>query len=330
LSRGSLVRLGALAVLWGSGFLFIKVALEGMSPIQIVLGRLVAAAVVMVGVIAYRKEHLPCRFLPWTHLAVMAVVTNIAPYFLFAWAELHITSSLAGVLNATTPLFTLLLAVSTHTERLTAPRLAGLILGFVGVVVLAAPWQDGALGSSLFGIGAALLASVCYAASYVYARRFLSDGELSPLVLSSGQMIAGAILLTLLSPAVARQPVTLTANVVASVIVLGVLGTGIAYVLNYRLIADEGATAASTVTYLLPIVAVILGVLILSEPLSWNLALGGVVILVGVGLSEGQPGGRRFALPRQQWRDQRARSRPARPGSTAQHAARSRECRSIR
>jgi drug/metabolite transporter (DMT)-like permease len=113
-------------------------------------------------------------------------------------------------------------------------------------------------------------------------------------------MIAGAILLTLLSPAVARQPVTLTANVVASVIVLGVLGTGIAYVLNYRLIADEGATAASTVTYLLPIVAVILGVLILSEPLSWNLALGGVVILVGVGLSEGQLGGRRVALAREQ------------------------------
>jgi drug/metabolite transporter (DMT)-like permease len=298
LSRGSLIRLGALAVLWGSGFLFIKVALEGMSPIQIVLGRLIAAAVVMVGVIAYRKEHLPRSVVPWAHLAIMAVVTNIAPYFLFAWAEQHITSSLAGVLNATTPLFTLLLAVSTHTERLTTPRLAGLTLGFVGVVVLAGPWQDGALGSSLLGIGAALLASACYAGSYVYARRFLSDGELSPLVLSSGQMIAGAILLTLLSPAVARQPVTLTANVVASVIVLGILGTGIAYVLNYRLIADEGATAASTVTYLLPIVAVILGVLILSEPLNWNLAAGGLVILVGVGLSEGQLGGRGFALRR--------------------------------
>jgi drug/metabolite transporter (DMT)-like permease len=91
--------------------------------------------------------------------------------------------------------------------------------------------------------------------------------------------------------------VTLTTSVVTSVIVLGVLGTGIAYVLNYRLIADEGATAASTVTYLLPIVAVVLGVLILSEPLSWNLAVGGLVILVGVALSEGQLGGRRVALP---------------------------------
>jgi drug/metabolite transporter (DMT)-like permease len=295
LSRASLIRLGALAVLWGSGFLFIKIALEGMSPIQIVLGRLVAAAVVMVPVMVYRKEHLPRRLVPWAHLTVMAVVTNIAPYFLFAWGEQHITSSLAGVLNATTPLFTLLLAVGTHTERLTAPRLAGLTLGFLGVVVLAAPWQDGGLSSSLLGISAALLASACYAASYVYARRFLSDGELSPLVLSSGQMIAGAVLLVLLAPAVAREPVSLTTNVVTSVIVLGVLGTGIAYVLNYRLIADEGATAASTVTYLIPIVAVLLGLAVLGEPVAWSLAAGAVIVLVGVAVSEGRLSRRRHA-----------------------------------
>jgi len=108
----------------------------------------------------------------------------------------------------------------------------------------------------------------------VYAR-FLSGGNLSPLVLSSGQMIAGAVLLTLLAPVVAREPATLTANVVTSVVVLGVLGTGIAYVLNYRLIADQGAIAASTVTYLLPIVAVLLGLVVLGERASWNLALGG-------------------------------------------------------
>jgi drug/metabolite transporter (DMT)-like permease len=294
LSKASLIRLGALAVLWGSGFLLIKLALEGMSPIQIVLGRLLAAAVVMVGVVAYRKERLPRRLVPWAHLTVMAVVTNIAPYFLFAWGEQHITSSLAGVLNATTPLFTLLLAVSTHTERLTAPRLAGLTLGFVGVVILAAPWHAGGLSASLPGIGAALLASACYAASYVYARRFLSAGELSPLVLSSGQMIAGAVLLTLLAPIVARGSISLTPSVVASVIILGIFGTGLAYVLNYRLIADEGATAASTVTYLLPIVAILLGMLVLAEAASWALLVGGAIILGGVALSEG-----RLARPRQ-------------------------------
>jgi drug/metabolite transporter (DMT)-like permease len=132
----------------------------------------------------------------------------------------------------------------------------------------------------------------CYAASYVYARRFLSGGELSPLVLSSGQMIAGAVLLTLLAPVVAREPVTLTASVVTSVVILGILGTGVAYVLDYRLIADEGASAASTVTYLLPIVAVLLGLVVLTEPVSWNLAVGAAVVLVGVALSEGRLGGK--------------------------------------
>jgi drug/metabolite transporter (DMT)-like permease len=280
-------------VLWGSGFLLIKIALEGMSPIQIVLGRLVAAAVVMLGVVAYRKEALPRQLTPWAHLTVMAIVSNIAPYFLFAWGEQHISSGLAGVLNATTPLFTLLLAISTHTERLTVPRVIGLALGFLGVVVLAAPWHDGGVGSSLLGVGAALLASASYAASYVYARRFLTVRQLSPLVLSTGQMVAGAVLLGALAPGVALQPMTLTTSVVVSVLVLGVVGTGIAYVLNYRLIADEGATAASTVTYLLPIVAVLLGLVVLAEPVGWNLAVGTLVVLVGVALSEGRLGKKR-------------------------------------
>jgi len=288
-----MARLGALAVLWGSGFLLIKIALEGMSPIQIVLGRLLAAAVVMLVVVAYRREALPRRLTPWAHLTVMAVITNIAPYFLYAWAEQHINSGLAGVLNATTPLFTLLFAVSTHTERLTASRVVGLVLGFLGVVVLAAPWHDGGVSSSLLGVGASLLASASYAASYVYARRFLSARQFSPLVLSTGQMVAGAVLLGALAPGVALQPMTLTTSVVVSVVVLGVVGTGVAYVLNYRLIADEGATAASTVTYLLPFVAVLLGFLILAEPVGWNLAVGALIVLVGVALSEGRLGQRR-------------------------------------
>jgi drug/metabolite transporter (DMT)-like permease len=280
-------------VLWGSGFLLIKIALEGMSPIQIVLGRLLAAAIVMLVVVAYRREALPRQLTPWAHLTVMAVVSNIAPYFLFAWGEQHISSGLAGVLNATTPLFTLLFAVSTHTERLTVSRVIGLALGFLGVVVLAAPWHDGGVGSSLLGVGASLLASASYAASYVYARRFLSTRQLSPLVLSTGQMVAGAVLLGILAPGIALQPMTFTTSVIVSVVVLGVIGTGIAYVLNYRLIADEGATAASTVTYLLPIVAVLLGLAVLAEPVGWNLAVGALIVLLGVALSEGRLSQRR-------------------------------------
>jgi drug/metabolite transporter (DMT)-like permease len=177
--------------------------------------------------------------------------------------------------------------------------LIGLAIGFLGVVVLAAPWRDGGVSSSLLGVGASLLASASYAASYVYARRFLSVRQISPLVLSTGQMVAGAVLLGALTPGVTLQPITLTTSVVVSVVVLGVAGTGIAYVLNYRLIADEGATAASTVTYLLPIVAVLLGLAVLAEPVGWNLAVGALIVLAGVALSEGRFG-RRWHTQRSQ------------------------------
>src|ERR1700730_12528414 len=136
----SLVRLVALAVLWGSGFLFIKEALTGLSPFQIVFGRMLAAAVAMLALTLATKRRLPADLRIWMHLAVMAIITNIAPYFLFAWAELRVTSGLAGVLNATTPLFTLMAALATGTERSAPTRLAGLLIGLLGVVILAAPW----------------------------------------------------------------------------------------------------------------------------------------------------------------------------------------------
>jgi drug/metabolite transporter (DMT)-like permease len=218
----------------------------------------------------------------------MAVVANIAPYFFFGWGIERVASGLAGVLNATTPLFTVVFALTTRAERPSAVRVAGLLLGFVGVVILAAPWRTAALSGSLSGVGACVLGSACYAASYVYARRFLTGHGFSALVLSTGQMAAGAALLVLAAPIVAGSPVTLTPTVITSVLVLGVLGTGVAYVLNYRLIADEGAVAASTVTYLLPVVAVVLGALILNEPLTWHLLAGGVIVLVGVAVSEGR------------------------------------------
>jgi drug/metabolite transporter (DMT)-like permease len=242
----------------------------------------------MLTVLAIGRHHLPRELAPWAHLTVMAVVANIAPYFFFGWGIERIASGLAGVLNATTPLFTVVFALTTRFERLSAVRVAGLLLGFVGVVVLAAPWRPTALGGSLPGAGACLLGSACYAASYVYARRFLTRRGFSALVLSTGQMAAGAVLLVLATPMVARSPVTLTPTVIASVLVLGILGTGVAYVLNYRLIADEGAIAASTVTYLIPVVAVVLGALILNEPLTWHLLAGGVTVLVGVAVSEGR------------------------------------------
>jgi drug/metabolite transporter (DMT)-like permease len=255
---------------------------------QIVLGRMVAGAAVMLAVLALGRHHLPREVAPWAHLVVMAVVANIAPYFLFGWGIERVASGLAGILNATTPLFTLAFALTARTERLSVVRVSGLLLGLVGVVLLAAPWRTAALGGSLPGLGACLLGAACYAASYVYARQFLIGRGFSALALSTGQMATGAMLLVLAAPVVVRSAMTLTPTVVVSVLILGVLGTGVAYVLNYRLIADEGTVTASTVTYLIPLVAVVLGSLVLDEPVTWNLVAGAAIILVGVAVSEGR------------------------------------------
>ncbi|HZC98949.1 MAG TPA: DMT family transporter [Actinomycetes bacterium] len=276
-------------MLWGSGFLFVKLALRGLSPVQIVLGQLGFGAVVLLLTLAVRRRPLPHVPRQWAYLAGMALLANIAPYLLFSWSEQRISSGLAGVLSGTTPLLTLLFARALGVGCLTLARVLGLVLGLCGVVLLAAPWHDGSRAVSLAGVLAALGAATCYAGSYVYARRLLTNRGTEPLVLSAAQLSAGALLLGAVTPWIGRQPVTLTGTVAFSVVALGVLSTGIAYALNYRLIQDEGPTAASMTNYLVPVVAVVLGVTFVDERLSWNLVVGMAVVLVGVWIAERNP-----------------------------------------
>jgi drug/metabolite transporter (DMT)-like permease len=271
----------------------------------------------MVAFTAARKQRLPTSPRLWLHLAMLAIITNIAPYFLFAVAELRISSGFAGVLNATTPLFTLLLALGTKTERTTRTRVLGLLTGLAGVSILLAPWSTQSPGG-LAGIAAGLLASACYAVGYVYAKRFLTS-NLPALVLATGQMVAGTLLVALLLPVIIHQPATLTPAVIAAVVVLGVAGTGFAYVLNYQLIADEGPVSASTVTYLIPVVAVSLGASILGEPVTWSLLIGAATILAGVALSQRvvtPEGGLQFISPTQTRRSDVSQDPPRPPDST--------------
>jgi drug/metabolite transporter (DMT)-like permease len=273
-------------VLWGSGFLFVKLALRGLSPSQVVLGQLALGALVLLITVAIRRQSLPHASREWVYLAGMAVLANIAPYLLFSWSEQRISSGLAGVLNGTTPLLTLLLARAFGVGRLTPPRVLGLALGLAGVVLLAAPWHDGSRAVSLAGVLAALGAAACYAGSYVYARLLLTNRGMEPLVLAAAQLTLGAVLLSAVVPWIGRQPMTLSSSVVLSVVALGVLSTGIAYVLNYRLIQDEGPTAASMTNYLTPVVAVLLGIAVVGERLTWNLIIGTAMILVGLWIAE--------------------------------------------
>lgn len=292
MTRRSLLQLLLLAAIWGSSFLFIKLALAGLSPAQLVLARLVAGAGTLGAVVAVRGERLPRDATLLAHLIVMAVVSNIFPFFLYAWGEERITSGLAGVLNATVPLFTLgFAALALPQERLTALRAAGLALGFAGVVLLVGPWDTNPLTSSIPGQLACLGAAACYGIGFVYARRFVVPAGASGLGVSAAQIASGAILMGAFAPLVATGPVALTPAVTISALFLGVFATGAAYLLYYGLVADLGATGASMVTYLLPLVAVLLGVAVLGEPLTWNVFAGGGVLILGVAVAEGRVSG---------------------------------------
>lgn len=289
MTRASLVRLGALSLAWGASFLMIKLALEGLSPTQIVLGRLSAGAAVLWVFVGLRRPALPREPRLWGHLLVLGFVGNIVPFTLFGFAEERITSGLAGVLNGATPLFTLGFALGLlPEERLSLARGLGLCLGFVGVFLVVGPWDTNPLTSSVAGQLACLGASACYAIAFVYTRRFVSGSGYAPSTLAAGQLGAAAVLLWAAAPLVASDEIALTATVVGAVAVLGAIGTGIAYLLYYRLIADAGATSTSMVTYLIPIVAVTLGVIVLSEPVGWNLFAGAAVVILGVAIAEGR------------------------------------------
>lgn len=306
MSRANLARLGVLACVWGASFLLIKLALEGMSPLQIVVGRVSAGAVILWVMMLVRGQPLPRGWRVWGHLAVLGVVANIVPFFLFGFGEQRITSGLAGVLNGSTPLFTLLFAVGLlPEERLSPARALGLGMGFAGVVLVVGPWDANPLTSSLPGQLACLGASACYAAAFVYTRRYVSGSGYPTATLAAGQLGAATVLLWLAAPLVARGEMDLTVTVVGAVAALGVVGTGLAYLLYYRLITDAGATSTSLVTYLIPVVAVGLGVLVLSEPIGWNLFAGAAVVIVGVAIADGRFD-RVGVLPP---------ARPARPGS---------------
>jgi drug/metabolite transporter (DMT)-like permease len=286
LARASVARLALLALLWGSSFLWIKIAVDGLSPVQLTLARLALGALVLLAIIRARGLHLPNSRATWRHLAVAAMIANAIPYLLFAVGEQTVDSGLAGALNATTPLWAFGVGLAVRAERRASTRrLIGLVTGFVGALVILAPWRAGTTGS-LFGALACLAAAASYGVSYVYMGRYLTNRGLPPLVLSAAQLTAATGLLLLATPVAGLQPVKLSGSVVVATIVLGVLGTGVAYVLNYRLITDEGPTAASTVTYLLPIVAVVLGIVVRHEPATWHLLVGTVVVLAGIALAQ--------------------------------------------
>jgi drug/metabolite transporter (DMT)-like permease len=283
-----LLRVAALALIWGSGFLLIKISLRSFTPVELTFARLALGALILTAILLVRRLALPEQRTLWLHLLAAALLGNAIPYTLFGVAEQTVESNLAGAINATTPLWTLLFAAALRqSKRLGSAQILGIILGFFGALLILAPWRSDS--APLPGVLACLAASASYGLSYVYMGRYLTGRNLSPLVLSAGQLIAASGLLALALPFGGTQGGNWRPDAVAALLVLGVVGTGLAYVLNYRIITDDGPVLASTVTYLLPVVAVLAGLLVLDESVTVPLIAGVAIVLLGVGLTRRKP-----------------------------------------
>ena len=256
-----------------------------MSPTQIVAARLAfGAAALGIGVRAFRVARYPRGLREWRIVAGQAVISNVVPFALFAWGEQRVTSSVASVMNATTPLWTAALAAAflIPGERMNVRRGAGLFLGVLGVALIVQPWESG--GNEIFGELACLGAGAMYGIGIVYTSKKIS-GVIPPMTAAVGQVTSGAAIATaiaVVTTLVNHDTMHLDGQIVASIVTLGAVGTGFAFLLFNRLIEMSGPTAASTVTFLMPFVGVLLGVLVLDEHVGWNIALGGAVVIAGV------------------------------------------------
>jgi drug/metabolite transporter (DMT)-like permease len=287
--RATTARLALLAIIWGSSFLWIKLAIRGLSPAEVTLARLVLGSAVLFAVVIARRSPLPRSPVVWVHISVAALFANAAPYLLFAAGEQHVASSTAGMLNTTTPLWTVVAALATrHQRAVTHRQAAGLVVGFAGAALIFSPWHTGG-GLASSGAAECAAAAASYGISYVYMDKFLARRGISPVTLSACQLLAASALLAIVLGLTGAGSPRPGSTVIVSVAILGLIGTGIAYVLNYQIITSEGATVASTVTYLLPLVAIVAGVLVLGEHITVLVALGIVLILTGVALTRNHP-----------------------------------------
>ena len=272
--------------MWGCSFIFIKLGLEFLTPIGVAFGRVSLGALTLVFLARYKKIALPTDKKIWLHLWVISLLLNVIPGVLFAVAETKVTSILAGIINAVTPLMTLLaIMVAFREERPKKYQVAGLLLGFIGVLTVLGVWKG--LGSNPIGaVLALLLAVTCYGFSFPYSRRFVLPRKLQPEALAAVQVSTGAITLLpfYLMDGIAKD--NYRAGPVFAMIALGVFGSGFAYIWNFKIMEAAGSAIASTVTYVTPVIAVIVGILFLSEKISWYEPLGALIVLFGAAIGQ--------------------------------------------
>jgi drug/metabolite transporter (DMT)-like permease len=279
----------ALSILWGGSFFFAKVAVAEIAPLTVVLGRVAIAAATLVLIARLSGIALPGTAAEWLRFAPMGLLNNVLPFSLIFWGQTQIPSGLAAILNATTPLFTVLVAHwATADEKLDAGRIAGLLFGFAGVVAMIGPDALHDLGRNVLAQLACLAAAVSYAFAGVYGRRFRAEPALR---VAAGQLIASTVLLVPVvalvdRPWTAAPPSLTTAG---AMVALAVLSTALAYVIFFRILARAGATGISLVTFLIPVSAILLGTLILREQLALRHFVGMIAIALGLAAIDGRP-----------------------------------------
>jgi drug/metabolite transporter (DMT)-like permease len=278
----------ALGVVWGCSFIFIKQGLEFLTPVGVTFGRTSLGAIALVLISRKRGVALPKEKKVWAHLWVVAMLLNVIPGFLFAYAEVRLTSVLAGIINAVTPLMTLLVMMTIfRSERVKRFQVLGLIVGFTGVLIVLGVWKGLGVHSST-AVLALLVAVTCYGFSFPYSRKYVIPRKLAPEALATTQVSLAALTLLpfYLHHGIARDSFRL--GPILAMFALGVFGTGYAYIWNFRIMAAAGSAIASSVTYVTPVVAVIVGVLFLGESVTWNQPVGGAVVLLGAAVSQGR------------------------------------------
>jgi len=278
----------ALVVMWGSSFAFTKVAVTALAPEAVVAARLAIAAVVLIVVGVALGRRVPVGRRLWAYSAAMAVVGNALPFVLISWGQQGISSGLAGILMAVMPLTTMVLAhVFVEGEQLTPVKVAGFVVGFLGVVVLIGPEALLALGgsrSALVSQLAVLGGAVCYAVNTILARR---RPPADAIATAAGVTVIAAVLMVPVAAAGdARMTLDVPVPALVAVAVLGVMSTAVATVVYFRLVAAAGPSFLSQINYLIPVWAVGVGVTVMGEEPEWS-ALGGLVlVLAGIALSE--------------------------------------------
>jgi drug/metabolite transporter (DMT)-like permease len=276
----------ALGIVWGCSFIFIKLGLDFLTPFGVAFVRCVLGAATLLTWAKYKRISLPNSGRLWLHLWVVALLLNVVPGVLFALAQTEVTSILAGIINAVTPLMTLLaIMVVTRDEKPKFYQILGIIIGFIGVLTVLGVWKG--LGENpIWAVLILLLAVTCYGFSFPYVRRFVLPHKLPPESIAAAQVTTGAV--TLLPFFIFNG---ISGNVyrpgpVLAMLALGVFGSGFAYIWNFKIMAIAGSAIASSVTYLTPVVAVLVGVIFLKESLFWYEPVGALIVLFGAAIGQ--------------------------------------------